>query len=66
MQEFNGFIHIDYICYVKSITTGENHSLILTEFGEAYSTGYNNHYQLGLGDKKRGVLFERVENKEFF
>ena len=42
---------------VKAISSGANHTLVLTESGKVYASGYNNYGQLGNGNTtNRGAL----------
>jgi len=53
---------------IKKLCGGEGHSVLLTEEGEAYSWGRNNHGQLGLGtteaivEEPRKIEMEDIED----
>lgn len=45
---------------VKQVACGEYHTLLMTKDGNVYSAGYNNNYQLGIGNTSNKSTFTAV------
>jgi alpha-tubulin suppressor-like RCC1 family protein len=48
--------------YVSQISCGQDHTLVLTQFGQVYSWGSNNRGQLGIGKKCRSAGLSPVQH----
>lgn len=53
---------LPYLPRIIFISAGYKHSVIIDEFGIAWSSGSNEYGQLGLGDNIQRFKFERIEN----
>lgn len=49
------------ISEVVSVGCGMYHTIVLTKFGELYSSGRNNYGQLGLGDKRDQKYLRKID-----
>ena len=49
--------------FVSQINCGSNHTLLLTNDGKVYATGYNEYGQLGDGTDKQSLSFIYVKNQ---
>nr|CAG4715473.1 unnamed protein product [Naegleria fowleri] len=56
--------YMDDIPVVKWISAGLDHTILVTESGEAYACGKNEDGQLGLGDYKNRYEFNMIEKFE--
>ena len=48
---------------VLSVSCGRHHTIVLTDRGQIYVCGHNDHGQLGLGDEDDRRSFQKLEFK---
>lgn len=53
-------VRVEVIESIVDVSSGINHSAIITKSGSLYTTGFNRFGQLGLNHKRNGHRFERV------
>lgn len=58
---------MDYIKHLKieKISCGALHSVLLDDYGDVYTLGWNGHCQLGTGDSEDRMIADIVENLDF-
>ena len=55
-------LFLDFSASLGAVAAGYEHSIVLREDGSVWTTGYNNHGQLGDGTNTNKNLFEIVQS----